>query len=568
MRAITQIAPLVDTVGLYGKFEVAIQIDADFNNPYDPTDIRLDGRFTAPSGQTVTVPGFYYQDFEEGANGRLTPTGDWSWRVRFTPTETGEWHYRILATTLSGTVRSADNVFTVTESDSPGFVRVDPRNSRYFVFDDGTPYFPVGENIGWGGGDPVGDYTRWFDALHAANGNFARVWMAPWGFSVEWLDTGLGNYDRRQGQAYQLDRVFDLAAERDIYIMLSLLNHGQFSETTNPQWNENPYNAANGGPLQSPGEFATNSEALRLWNQRLRYIAARWGYSPNIMAWEWWNEIIWTPLAQTDLLVPWIERSAAYLRSLDPYHHLITHSGSILSDSAVWSLDSLSFTQDHKYGLDNLPLTFSQLIPKWLAQYPDKPFLMGEFGLGSPLDIDTWGVEVHLGLWSAPMSGAAGTAMTWWWDNYVDPLDLYYHFAGVAAFFQGEDMAARHWQPVTAEFAERTKAKAYGLHSGDYALVWVVSRDYTVQYVRSEYTRILRQATQAGQENPDVVIEFPMVENAALLVSGFQPGTYQVELWDTMTGAVIRTAAVESTDGTVEIALPSFNADLAIKIKP
>jgi hypothetical protein len=44
-----------------------------------------DARFTSPSSQNVSVPGFYYRDFEYDVTGgqreTLTPTGNWSWRV-------------------------------------------------------------------------------------------------------------------------------------------------------------------------------------------------------------------------------------------------------------------------------------------------------------------------------------------------------------------------------------------------------------------------------------------------------------------------------------------------------
>jgi hypothetical protein len=498
VTAITSVTMQQATVAIYDKVELIADIDAVFNNPYDPIDIRVDGRFTSPSGTTVVVPGFYYRDFQYGGAGTsLRPTEEWSWRVRFTPTEAGDWSYWIIATTAKGSKRSTKGTFTTSPSDKPGFIRVDSRNSRYFIFDNGTPFFPVGENIGWSNGsDPINDYATWFGAVSAAGGNYARVWMAPWGFSPEWIDTGLGNYDKRQAQAYQLDRVFDLAAENNIYIMLSLLNHGQYSETTNPEWDENPFNAKNGGPLATPADFATNPEALRLWNQRLRYIAARWGYSTNLMTWEWWNEINWTALVNPDLLIPWIERSAAYLGSLDPYHHLITHSGSLEGDEGVWSLDSLSFTQDHKYDLTDLPASYRQSIPEWLSLYPDKPFMMGEFG--SPLEVDTQGVLFHLGLWSAPMNGAAGTGMMWWWDTYVQPLNMYYQLTGVNAFFKDEPMGAQVWQPTGAQINEEandeTNARVYGLQSDNSALLWVVNRDYSNQYVQQEYTSALRKS--------------------------------------------------------------------------
>jgi hypothetical protein len=49
-----------------------------------------------------------------------------------------------------------------------------------------------------------------------------------------------------------------------------------------------------------------------------------------------------------------------YLRSLDPYHHLITHEGSPVNDKAVWLTDSIDFTQDHRYNMSNLLLSFHQ----------------------------------------------------------------------------------------------------------------------------------------------------------------------------------------------------------------
>ncbi len=720
VSAINRVTALADRVGLYDKLELVADIDAVFNNPYDPANIRVDGRFTSPSGATVVVPGFYYRDYSYGG-GRLRAGDEWSWRVRFTPTEVGEWQYQVLATTLKGTTRSQTGTFTVTPSDNPGFVRVDPRNPRYFAFDDGTPYFPVGENIGWSSGDPIASYATWLDKLSTAGGNFARVWMAPWGFDIEWSDTGLGNYDNRQGAAYQLDQVMDLMAQHHVYVMLSLLNHGQFSTTTNPEWDENPFNAANGGPLQNPQDFATNPEAIRLWNQRLRYIAARWGYSPNIMTWEWWNEVNWTPLVDADLLAPWAARSAAYLRSLDPYRHLISTSGSPLEDETVWGQANMDFTQAHRYDMDDLLLTFSQIIPNWLARYPNKPFLMGEFGRNSdPSESDPQGVELHLGLWDAPMNGAAGTAMTWWWDSYIDPLNLYDQFAGIAAFFGGEDMGARRWQPAAVALSDPDQGKVLGLQSPDEALLWVVNRDYSTQYLKSEYARALRSAIRASNRGQVVagfedgldgwmlvpdwaagetmeqssegdhalaltatytggswqeagvgvqpggadwshfanltidiyvpvdagdfiaqvytktgdgwawsnsadialtagewnklsiplsdlgdasdvheagikigsstaqfsgtflidnvklsgagapvtpVIEFPTVAGAVLSASGFAPGTYTVELWDTVSGQIVDTSSVEAVDGTVAIPLPDFNTDLAIKVK-
>ncbi|MEO1165839.1 MAG: discoidin domain-containing protein, partial [Chloroflexota bacterium] len=375
--------PMTEQASLYNLFEIGVELDAIYNNPYDPIDIRLDGQFRSPDGDVIVVPGFFMEEFITSDAGNPIATGESSWRVRFAPMQTGEWEYRVLASTLTTRTNSQWQSFTVADSDNPGFVRIDERNPRYFAFDDRTPYFPIGENMAWSTGTAIADYDMWLSELSANGGNFIRVWMASWGFGIEWQDTGLGDYSERQSQAYQLDEVIQLASEYDVYIMLTLLNHGPFNTTVNEEWDANPFNVANGGMLEDPVEFATNPEAIRYWNQRLRYIAARYGYSTNIMTWEWWNEVNWTPLVNSEVLAPWIERSAAYLGNLDPYNRLMSHSGSPIGDESVWNLESMDYTQEHLYNMTNLQQTFNNNIPEWLERYPDRPFLMGEFGTQS-----------------------------------------------------------------------------------------------------------------------------------------------------------------------------------------
>ncbi|MCB0853893.1 MAG: T9SS type A sorting domain-containing protein, partial [Bacteroidetes bacterium] len=45
---------------------------------------------------------------------------------------------------------------------------------------------------------------------------------------------------------------------------------------------------------------------------------------------------------------------------------------------------------------------------------------------------DTEGIHFHNALWGSLMSGAAGSAMSWWWDSYIHPQDLYGHFQPVS----------------------------------------------------------------------------------------------------------------------------------------
>jgi hypothetical protein len=255
-----------------------------------------------------------------------------------------------------------------------------------------------------------------------------------------------------------------------------------------------------------------------------------------------------------------MEDSASYLRPLDPYHHLITHSGSAVEDEAVWSLDSISIVEEHKYNMGNVLSSFAITVPEWLEAYPDKPYLTGEFG--SPSEFDLAGVMLHLGLWAAPMHGSFGTAMTWWWDTYIHPNDLYHHFTAVSNFFGNEDLAARTWEATDATLNEDAEARLYGLQAEDAAILWVISDGYNERTFAREYRLNLRNHAADPYD-----IEYPAVEDAQLTVTGLTPDAYSVDLWDPQTGTILETWVDLAHDGTVTVALPSFNMDLALKVK-
>jgi hypothetical protein len=70
---------------------------------------------------------------------------------------------------------------------------------------------------------------------------------------------------------------------------------------------------------------------------------------------------------------------------------------------------------------------------------------------GSENAEDPTGVFIHNANWASLTAKAGGGGFPWWWDNYVDPLNLYWRWTGIAAFVKGEDLDARGYQPVTFE---------------------------------------------------------------------------------------------------------------------
>jgi hypothetical protein len=98
--------------------------------------------------------------------------------------------------------------------------------------------------------------------------------------------------------ARRWDTIVEAADKNGIFFPDGLQHHGQYSTRTNPNWGENPWNAANGGFLAKPEDFFTDARAKALTKAKYRYIIARWGYSPSILAWELFNEVQYTDAAR------------------------------------------------------------------------------------------------------------------------------------------------------------------------------------------------------------------------------------------------------------------------------
>jgi hypothetical protein len=558
-----------DVVATWDRFDAVGFLWPPPANPFDPAEADLRGEFRAPDGQVTTLPAFYTRDFTRALVGgfeHLTPYGVPHWRTRFTPTRPGAWEWRWVATTPGGRFETAWRAFTVTPA-APGrhgFLRTSPDDPRFLRFDDGAPYLALGLNLCWYDGRGSFAYDDWFAKLAAQGATYVRLWMPSWAFGLEWIrrdasgalaSSSLGDYRERLDRAWQLDHVLESAARHGLQVMLSLQNHGAFSLSANSEWADSPYNATNGGPLAEPREFFTDPAARELFRRRLRYVVARWGYATNLLAFELWNEV---DLAESPGVQPvrdWHVEMAGVLRALDPYDHLVTTSTTIAGDLGLFALPEIDFAQLHFYAYPGVS-DLSESIPFLLTAIaaPGKPVLAAEIGVDyrGPVETiarDPTGVGVHDTLWAGVLAGSLGTGMSWWWDNVIDPLDLWSHWGPVARATEGIAFDREAFAPGGAVAQSATRPlRAYALRGTSTLLAWV-------------------RNTRHQWYPPGTGLDPTPIADATLAVSGLADGDWQARWIDTLSGADLAVGPVQIAGGAATLPIPTFSQDVALRLE-
>ncbi len=448
-----------NSVPRYEKLELTVDLGATYDNPFDPDDVALDAVFISPTGKRFNVPGFFMLPYrrEIRMGHEITiPQGPGVWKVRFAPSETGNWTYFLRLKDRTGQIEGGRGSFRCVPGKSHGFIRVSKIDPHYLAFDDGTGFFAIGHNLpGYHTSRQLADEA--LRKFAAAKENYNRWWLYSYNLGLEWGDR-LGVY--KQERAARLDWLMEWGQELGLYYMMCLDTHQDFRTTG---WERNPYNAKNGGPCAHPGEFFTNEQARALYKKRLRYLVARWGYSPHVLAWEFGNEMEGWENSPDSVKLPWHREMSDYLAAIDPYRHLITTSfWSHTGFPEYWQLPNIDIVQTHLYTNNdgNVAEPVREMSLKQWRSFA-KPHIFGEFGIRSgagTAEKDPKGWAIHNALWAGLTSFCAGGPMPWWHENYIEPHNLYFHFTALANFVADLPLGTARWDilEVNVEFQDKT----------------------------------------------------------------------------------------------------------------
>lgn len=545
-----------ETPEVFQRVEITVSGMPVTTNPFDPESVALELEAVSPSGQKVQVPGFFDREFDrkiEAEQETLLQHGEGTWRVRWLPLEAGQ-HTLIVTGTAGGKVVAKGEMrIAVSAGKRHGLARIEPKGRRYFCLTDSTPLFLKGLCCCWYGKRGTQDYDDWLAAYEKAGINYIRIWMWPQAFGLEWDREDKLHY--RLDNAWRLDRVLAEAERRGIFVMLCLDYHGIFEVKPdfwggNNFWPRHPYNVENGGPCQTQNDFFTNEEAKKLYEKRLRYIVARWGAFPNILAWEFFNEIDneYKYLKHADV-VGWHRDMGRRLRALDPYRHLITSSftgGSERPD--LYALPEMDFAQYHSYNEKHPAQMMAAKSERFFERY-GKPFFVSEYGTdwkGWKPDTDPHLRALHQAIWSGAFSGAAGTGMTWWWES-IHTANLYHHWSALSAFLEGTGIGRADLRPAKFDKVEGV-ILPLGVAAHDEALVWLLDR---------------------GCDWPDgATNDHPTaVTGGTVTLMGIDDGQWGIQWWDTLSGKRVAEAEAVASEGTLQLAAPAFQADIAARLK-
>ena len=139
-------------VGNLGEFSKWAKVEINLASPDstglgnpNPFGIAVDGIFTAPSGKTTIVPGFYDGDGKRGHDGNV-------WKLRFSADELGQWSYR--SRSVNRLLNGVTGSFTVRKvaADAPDYIRWGRLEAvgtaedriRYLKFRDGPYWLKAG----------------------------------------------------------------------------------------------------------------------------------------------------------------------------------------------------------------------------------------------------------------------------------------------------------------------------------------------------------------------------------------------------------------------------------------
>ncbi len=440
--------------------------------------------------------------------------------------------------------------------DQSAFVRVSPRDHRYFELSNGRPYIPIGFNLV--PAPQPHEFGRVVESMARHRINYCRIWAdhPPWGVEAQ----RSGEYSLEQLKVLQ-----DFLArcrEHGIRVKVCL----EYFRDIPPQqniWSDKAlHHTTRGGAFESMQDFLERPAGIDQFKRKIAWYHDQIGDDPTVFAWELWNEMnavrgAWAPW--TEIMLPELHRNFPQnmaVQSLGSFDHPSVRD----SYRQLCLMPGNDVAQVHRY-LDQgaqLPICHGPVdllavdaVAELAAFQADKPIILTETGAVKPRHTgcsDLYG-EDHAGqllhdmLFAPFFAGAAGPGHVWWWRQAIDQPDQWAHFARFANLVEGIDPAGEHFQ---SSVYHREPLRIYVLKGIRTQLIWC--RDS-----RSDWHREL-VGRQAPPQVRGVILD---AHRLGLELAGRQIRTFDPwsDLWSMI------------EPNATEIHLPEFRRSIVVQIE-
>ena len=457
-------------------------------NPFDPEVFNCYVLFTHEQSKSVTRRNaFYFEDHEVSSNEKTWRpiSTEFPWRARFSPNELGRWS-AVFYAEIAGKKYNSETVnFEVYSTDKSGKLKA---GERYLEFEDtGKQMFTAGNNLysaAFGDIKPIEweHYRSAFKELANSGGNFTRIELGAnnglpdWNARVEAIQKGkpsknnptYDDYFPKMAQMWEFDRVIDICDKEELYFIIfrhhTEIGVTDFNDLELPAWDgiswiQNPYKVHLN--LSSRLEYFTNKEAIKWQNNCLRYIFARWGYTPKFTFYghseiDGWagliekNENGDVSKKEIEIFHTWVDNQKKYIKN-ELYEPKMMFVNTYMGEPGfeLRKGADLFYANDdvagfHKY-TDNKAANYFARFDIFLEyrKLYNKPILHEEAGF---FDVYTQfdrvrcctSIDFENMIWGSSMMGAMGTSMAYWWPSLYSGGGHLEHYKPLITFMQAK----------------------------------------------------------------------------------------------------------------------------------
>ncbi len=461
-----------------------------------------------PDGNIEVCEPFKYQPIRleydvEGFETAL-PNSEVEYLCRYTPDMCGE--YKVIA--YCGNEMVEEHSLTVSESDSKGYIEVSKKDSRYFAYTDGTPFFSIGINMAFptrylvSNGTEFGlgkgyrylgmrQYERWIKRCAENGVNIVRVWIGHDYFSPDTLNT----YEFDYVQFSKIDKLVELARKYNIRLKLTIEQFRNFELDDNNRRFDFFFKELydNGVRCESSKEWLTDEKWGNAWMAKVKELAKRYSGDTTIFAIELWNEMNCVGHCFEDI-VEWNKKYLPKVKELFPKNLVVNSLGSLdcevvkeWYDTFCWEYSD--FNQVHRYldqgalfedcNIDPIDVVLGGIEK---ARRENKPIFVAETGAVDRchsshfkyLSSDDRGIFFADTVYTPIFAESCSCGNIWFWDfRYIESKNFYKMYTPIVELTKDIDFTGENFKSIDMS---NEKARMLILKGNTMALGYIRNR--------------------------------------------------------------------------------------------